>query len=108
MDRLQVLSDLVSFNKSIDILSKEVTQLNWDYDGEPFVVQVSQVRAVLEGFLSNKYSVQELEDWANLVESREDLDFEERKLEEVIYTLANPVLEGELTYQSCKELLDLL
>lgn len=111
MDRFQLLNDLVCFKKTINILSEQLTQLDWDYDGKLFVVQASHVRAVLEGFLLNKYSAKELESWANLIEGREDLDFEHGKseeIEEAINFLANPVLQGEITCKSCEKLLEKL
>ncbi len=108
MDRFEVLNDLVCFNKPVNVLLKNLSQFDWDYDNEPLVLQTFQVRQVLEGFLSNKYSAKELEGWANLIECREDIDFQESKreeIEEIIDILANPILQGEITHQSCEELL---
>ena len=108
MDRLSVLKDLVAFNKSINELSSMLSQLSWDYDGRPLVVHSSEIKIVLERFLSGDCSAKELEDWANLLECREDLELEEQKfeaIENVIDCLANPVLQGEITTTSCEALL---
>lgn len=111
MDRFEVLNDLVFFRKPISDLSKKLGQFDWDYDGEPLIIQASHVEAVLEGFISNKYSAEDLEGWANLIECREDIDYQEsmsEELEEVIDALANPVLQGEITKQACESYLNQL
>lgn len=90
-------------------MSKELAQFDWDYDGESVIVQASHIGAVLEGFISDKFSAKDLEDWANLIECREDLDYADSKreeLEEVIDALANPVLQGKITKQSCESYLN--
>lgn len=108
MNRFDALKDLVAFTKPVSVLVDSLSKLDWDYEGQPLIVMASQIREVLKRFLSGEYSAQELEDWANLIECREDLEFEEKKHEEianVIYYLANPVLEGEITADSCKALI---
>ena len=108
MERFDVLRNLVAFNKPLSVLADSLSKFDWDYEGQPLIVMASQVREVLTRFLAGEYSAQELEDWANLIECREDLEFEEKKHEEianVIYCLANPVLEGEITADSCKALI---
>ncbi|MDZ7644944.1 MAG: hypothetical protein U5K76_12455 [Woeseiaceae bacterium] len=111
MNRFDVLRDLVAFNKPASVLAESLSKLDWDYEGQPLIVMATQVQEVLKRFLADECSAQELEDWANLVECREDLEFEEKKQDQianVIYCLANPVLEGEITADSCKALIDTL
>lgn len=111
MSRFDVLRDLIAFSKPVDILSSNLSKFDWDYAGQPLIVAASQVRNVLERFLSGEYTAQELEGWANLIECREDLEFEEQKhdeIENVIYCLANPALQGEVTLDFYRELLSTL
>jgi hypothetical protein len=108
MNRFDVLRDLVAFNKPASVLADSLSKFDWDYEGQPLIVMASQIREVLKRFPAGEYSAQELEDWANLIECREDLEFEEIKngeIANVIYCLANPVLEGEITADSCKALI---
>ena len=107
MDRFDALRDLVAFNKPVVVLADSLSKFDWDYEGQPLTVMALQIQEVLKRFLAGEYSAQELEDWANLIECREDLEFEEKKRDEiayVIYRLANPVLEGEITPDSCEAL----
>ena len=108
MERLNVLRNLITFSQSISILADNLSKLDWDYDGPPLIVSAEQVQEVLERFLAGRFSAQELEDWANLIEGREDLEFEEIKhneIADVIHCLANPELEGRITTDSCKALI---
>lgn len=107
MNRFDVLRDLVAFNKPTSVLSDSLSKFDWDHEGQPLIVTASEIREVLKRFLEGEHSAQALEDWANLIECREDLEFENKWCEEianVIYCLANPVLEGEITVDLCKAL----
>lgn len=111
MDRLVVLKDLIAFNKSAAALADDLSRFDWDYEGQPLVVSALQVEGVLRRFMAGERSAKELEDWANLIECREDLEFEESKrdlIENVIHRIANPVLEGEITPALCEMLLGML
>lgn len=108
MNRFEVLQELIAFSKPIESLSNNLSRFDWDYEGEPLVISASQVRSVLRRFLDGKYTSEELEEWANLIECREDLEFEQEKhkaIENTIYHLANPELQGKITSDSCEKLL---
>lgn len=111
MRRFKILSDLISFKEPIAVLSERLKTLGWDYEGPGFYVKSSEIRGVLNRFVSGEISVDELEEWANLIECREDLQFEDAKSEQidhVIFLLANPALEGQIDYASCKKLINSL
>ncbi|WDE11745.1 hypothetical protein [Thalassomonas haliotis] len=105
MNRFNTLTSLINFNKPISELSEELSKLDWDYEGTPLVVSGTDIKRVLQLYLDGECTAKELEDWANLIECREDLEFEEELIEEIIYKLSNPVLEGEVTIESCSKLL---
>lgn len=108
MDRLAILKNLVSFSKPVSELSEMLSQLEWDYEEQPLIVNASDIRSVIERFLVGEYTAKELEDWANLIECREDLEFEKMCLEAIesaIDSLANPALQGEITLESCRSIL---
>lgn len=57
------------------------------------------IASVLNGFLAGQLDAGAVEEWANLVECREDITFERREEETVadaIFDLANPALQGPL------------
>ena len=106
--RLGTLKNLVSFSKPLDELSSGLSEFSWDYDGEPLVVTSSQIAEVLKRYISGEIDAGEVEQWANMLECREDIEFEEsneEQLENIIYSLANPELEGEINIDLCNQFL---
>lgn len=111
MDRLELLHDLVAFDKPVEVLADDLAKFDWDYEGQPLIINASEIQQILQRFLAGELNAKELEDWANLIECREDLDFEESKheaIENIIYCLANPTLQGAITLTSCEDLLNTL
>ena len=47
-----------------------------------------------------------MEEWANVVECRGDIEMENEKIQEYIFELANPVLNGELTKERLIEIIN--
>lgn len=98
MSREAILSSLISFDAPITKLRDELGTLTWDSD--PVVTLTRRdIVAVLERFSTGAIDALTVEDWANLVECREDIDFEVGYgdvIHAAIHDLANPLLSGEL------------
>jgi hypothetical protein len=61
------------------------------------VLTAENVLAVLRRFQAGALTAAEVEDWADLIECREDIDYlPDDEVLEAIYLLANPVLNGPL------------
>jgi hypothetical protein len=99
MSRERILSSLVRFDAPIPELRAELGSLNWD--SAPLVTLTRRdIVAVLERFSTGEINAPTVEDWANLVECREDIEFEEGYedvIQAAIHDLANPLLSGELS-----------
>jgi hypothetical protein len=105
--RQQVLQALVTFSQPLDILTQALNQFEWDYEGKPVIIEPFHLVSVLNRFLSHQLEASQIEKWANLIECREDLDYEaanQEQLEQVIYELANPEIEGPLTIERCQQI----
>ncbi len=100
MSRESILSSLIHFDASIPHLRSELGSLTWDWDSDSVVTLARRdIVAVLERFSTGEIDATTVEDWANLVECREDIGFEagyEDLIHAAIHDLANPVLSGEL------------
>jgi len=110
-ERLKTVSSLVAFSKPLKEISHELSQFDWDYEGEPLIVTSDVIIEVLRRYTSGEINEKEVEDWANLIECREDIAFEEEKedeLENVIYRLANPILEEPLSEKLCERFIAIL
>lgn len=111
MQRFDVLRNLIILSRPLEDLTADLSQLSWDYEGDPLVVNASQIKEILLRYLNGDISARELEQWANLIECREDLEFEERHhdaIENTIYCLANPSLQGAISSDACQVLLKTL
>ncbi|MBX7229849.1 MAG: hypothetical protein K1X48_09615 [Burkholderiaceae bacterium] len=109
--REKVLQQLVSFSKPLDILLDEVKRLDWDFDGSSINMDVKHICGVLLRYINGELTTQDVESWANLVEGREDIDFESSHatvMDECIYELANPYLTSVLSVERAGELIQLL
>lgn len=102
--RLETLKNLVSFSRPLGELLSDLSEFSWDYQGEPLVVTSFQIIEVLQRYIYGEIDTEEVEQWANMLECREDIEFEksnEKQLENVIYSLANPELEGKINIDLC-------
>jgi len=110
-DRKKALLELISFSKPVDVLANNIKQFDWDPDGVSVPMGVEHLCGVLLRYVGGESTAQDVEDWANLVEGREDIDFESSHaavLDECLYELANPDLTSALSVQRACELIQLL
>ncbi len=90
--RKEILTDLISLLDDVEILQHELINFSWDIE-EPLVLfQKSNLIKVLNKFFSSEINLAVLEKWANAIECREDIEFENDDLQEIISEIANPTL----------------
>ena len=95
-DEIGILLDLVHFKNNIDTLKNMLSQIGFDSEIELVSMSRDNIVEILQRSLDKKISFLELEEWANLIECREDIGFEDKKTQEMIFKLANPYLYGKL------------
>ncbi len=104
--RKSLLSRLIKIEGNIFKLNDKLNQLDWDVFTPLLVIKKKHIKDILERTLNNSIDFKTLEEWANMVESRDDLDFENNEVQEIIIELANPVLYGKLSNIRLLELLE--
>ena len=95
-DEIGILLDLVHFKNNIDTLRNMLSQIGFDSETELVYMSRDDMLEILQRSLDKKISFLELEEWANLIECREDIGFEDKKTQEMVFKLANPYLYGKL------------
>ena len=95
-DEIGILLDLVHFKNNIDTLKNMLSQIGFDSEIELVSMSRDDMVEILQRSLDKKISFLELEEWANLIECREDIGFEDEKTQEMIFKLGNPYLYGKL------------
>ena len=107
-ERKQVLYRLILFKEPLQDIKNELSSYAWDVEEDILCLDGSHLTNLLKRYINLELSLMELEDWANFVEVRDDIGYESKNAEiinEIIYKLANPTLEGELTIPEAKSLI---
>ncbi|MDD9899924.1 MAG: hypothetical protein OXT65_02990 [Alphaproteobacteria bacterium] len=116
MERQKILETIFHLKKpdELDHLAEQLRSVGWDSpDGEVAHLTSAHIISILERYLDGRLTEQQVEDWANLVEAREDITFgvqeeDEDMVTAAIHDLANPALEGNITHESAKKLVSRL
>jgi len=96
-NRTDILKDLVSFSGDLSALKSELSQYSWDTEEPCLIITKSQFSKVLTKCIDQIITFQDLEDWANAIECRDDLDFEDEEMQEIIFEFSSPEINGEIT-----------
>jgi hypothetical protein len=98
MSRQAILYSLIHLDAPLAGLKAALASISWD--AEPIVTLARQdIATVLQRFIRGEIDAVAVEEWANLVEGREDIQFEpgsEEVIADAIHDLANPELRGRL------------
>lgn len=108
MNRKILLEQLLDFTKPILALSDELNKFKWDCDEHYVTLSKFHLLNILNRYLKNELSETEVEEWANAVESREDIGINEidmNLINETLYELANPYLTTQLSTDRAKLLI---
>lgn len=108
--RLETLQALVSGDGSIERLQSELSAFN--FDSEPLVtLRVDHLVDLLSRFVEGEISGGYVEEWANLLEVRDDVDFDptfEAEIKQIVHDLANTTLSGPLDKGAANDMLKTL
>lgn len=103
--RKEILRDLVLLQGSIEVLQKELAQYSWDIEKPVLKINVEDFSNILKKSINNEIDFETLTNWANALECRDDLEFENEEMQEVIFELANPEINGEITKERLSEII---
>jgi hypothetical protein len=99
MTREEAVQCLVRFDKPLALLRDCIGAFKFDWEGPPLaILRADDVISVLHRWEKGEVNAQEVEDWANLVELRDDLDHDPTNtaVASAVFDLANPELQGPL------------
>lgn len=107
-DRSVVIENLLNLSSPLDDLRQQLSSFDWDFEGVAVVLNRHHVMDVLSRYLSGELTAAIVEQWANLLEGREDISFDrmhEKWIADTIFELANPVLTARLDMTRARELI---
>lgn len=103
-NRKDILKDLILFKANLSDLQNELSQYSWDIEEPILMISIHDFSDVLKRCIENKINFDDLVRWANIIECRDDLDFEVKEIQEIVFELANPEINGEITKERLKEI----
>lgn len=102
--RARLLQELLHFRRPIADVARDLSVFGWDSEQALVRLQTVHVVDVLTRFLSGEIGREDVEDWANAIECREDVDIvPDSQAANALNELANPVQSRPLTKQSAVE-----
>jgi hypothetical protein len=111
MERAELLRGLIEGRLAPAEAEAQLAAFPWDCD-EPLVrLTPEAVAAILKRYMAGALDAADVTAWADALEVRDDVGFEadwEDEGPDVIFQLANPLLEGELTPDQAAGLLERL
>jgi hypothetical protein len=106
-DRRQLLHALVAYELPIEPVLADLRAFGWDSEEELVSLTRADIIHILERYLAGQLTAEQVTDWADLVEVRDDIGYpasERELLSDVIFRLANPNLREEITTALAKQL----
>lgn len=103
-----ILARLVAFSVPLEEIRRSLSQFEWDYQGDAYSFSGQDLQKVLIMYLKGSLNEEQIEEWANLIEMREDIQFtglNSGVVESAIFELANPVLYGDVSKESAEALI---
>ena len=100
--RTIALQALLRLEQPLSTATDALRQFPWDSDDFIVLLTRHHVDAVFRRYIDGKVTAAEIEAWANALEGREDIGFDEEiegELRDVVHELANPFLTGPLTLE---------
>ena len=70
------IQDLIHLGKPLGEIKESLKSLDWDSDGEIPMTRHA-VKGVLTRFINQEFDSETLCEWANLIEGREDIDYDD-------------------------------
>ena len=95
-DRKQLLLDLILLRGKTQDIKHEPSKQSWDSVSPIVKIDTQSMIFVLTKYIKGEISTDELEEWANLVECRDDIEIPSL-IQEFIFELANPEINGDIT-----------
>ncbi len=105
-DRIEILNDIIKIKGNLLNLETEISHYPWDSKNALLTILKSDLMDILKKALNEEITADELKSWSNIIECRDDLDFEQDKVKEIIFELANPEINGEINKIRLREIIN--
>ena len=104
-ERRSIIQSLVDLDRPVTEIEALLAPLPWDYPKPLDRLTYNHIRSVLLRFLAGNLDAKDLEEWAELVEMRDDIEFADERTKEVIHMLSTPQIHFPIDAQLAQLLL---
>jgi hypothetical protein len=108
MEKYKILEKVILLQDSIENLKEMISMLPWDSQEDIFIITKQILKEILINFIDTNQSFNVIEDWANILECREDIGYSNLVLKDIIDELTNPILYGEISKEKIKNIITIL
>jgi hypothetical protein len=110
--RAEILQELARFEMPSGPLLLELQSFGWDWPDAPLLIlKREDFLRVIDRFLAGQVSATQLQQWAENLEVREDVDFDESDrelLDHIFFRIATPMINEPLTQEVVRGMRDKL
>ena len=110
MRRAEILQELARFERPSEPLLQELRSFGWDWNDAPLLVLTrADFLRVIDRFLAGQISAAQLQEWAENLEVREDVAFDEKEaelLDDIFFRIATPEINEPLTHEVVQRMRD--
>ncbi len=100
--RERLLHDLIKLRRPLFEVASELASYSWDSKEELVQLTSADVVGALRKYISGEIPSEEIERWANLIECRDDINYE--GFSDLLFRLSSPEINGKLTTSSANEI----
>lgn len=104
--QLDNLNALANLNQPLSTILPILKTLPWDSNQAIITLKKDHLIHILNQYLNHSLSAIDLENWANAIECREDITYEtegEDFINDIIFDLANPILNAPISPELVKQ-----
>ncbi len=98
--RAELLRRLIRYEFPIEPTLAALREYGWDTDASLATLGSQQMLNMLQRYLDDEITADQLTDWGDLIECREDISYEpacDSLLRRVIFEIANPSLNSKIS-----------
>ena len=104
-EREEILSDLVHLRRSLADIRRDLTKYPWDFEKPMMIISKDDFLRVLKKCRDGQITPEELTNWADAITLRDDIGFETDEMLEIIFELANPEVNGQISKGRLEEMI---
>ncbi len=111
LERRKLLKKLLKYDGNLKEITTSLEKLGWDSNVSLITLQRQEIIEILNRYIKSEFTTSDIEEWANAIEGREDIDYEngyDELISTIIFKLANPLLTQGLDPQVASEIINSL